>query len=60
MKWPSLRAVRVDTDIHFVQPLARKHHFVQLQCGLWTRTLGPPAGCVPLSPRSRTWKQVSH
>lgn len=51
MVWETLGAVRLSTTLEFTSALARRHHFVRLTDGRWTRTYGPPADCVNVGVR---------
>jgi hypothetical protein len=42
MTWETLNDVRNQTKVEFVPELAKRHCYVRLSSGRWTRTLGPP------------------
>jgi len=56
----TLREAQVTTQMEFVEPLAKRHHFVRLSSGRWCRTLGPPRGEGLVKIRGRVWHSRTH
>lgn len=57
MTWSTLRAVRLATKLEFTKTLARRHNFVQLPSGRWSRVLGAPGKCAK-HVRARVYKMI--
>lgn len=59
MMWNSLKALRLATKLEFVPALEKKHSFVLLENGRWTRVLGVPDRKLCKRTGDRTWTMVS-